>query len=112
MKSAIALLVVAFAMPAFADRFVCDNDTDTPNARWHANVTHEPDNKSGRVPGFLLIHNAHEKGAIVRTEDRRRIKLGAQGEAGTSYNVKLNAEEKKKLKALADGRVNVKDAAR
>jgi len=112
MKSAIALLVVAFATPVFADTFICGNDTDTPNARWHARISHATDRDAGRVPGFLLIHNAKEKGSIVSTDDRRRIKLGAKREVGTSYNVKLNAEEKKKLVKLADGRVNVKDAVR
>jgi len=112
MKSAIALLVVAFATPVFADTFICGNDTDTPNARWHARVSHATERDAGRKPGFLLLHNAHEKGAIVSTDDRRRIKLGAKGEVGTSYNVKLNASEQKLLKKLADGRVNVKDAVR
>lgn len=112
MKTFIALATFALALPAVADTFKCNNDTDKNNARWHGRVSMEPSNESGRVPGFLLIHNAHKDGSIVATTDRRRIKLGHKNKPGTSFSVLLSAKEKEKLLERADKRVNLVDAER
>jgi len=112
MKQLIALVAIALAVPAMADTFKCTNDTDTSNARWQARVSYETLPDAGRVPGFLLVHSAHKDGSIVATTDRRRISVGGQGEAGTSYSLLLNKKEKKLLLERADGRLNLKAATR
>ena len=108
----LGLLVAVSAVPAMADGFKCGNDTDLPNARWHVRVNVTTEANAGRKIGFLLLHNAHEKGAIVRTDDRRRLQVDDAGLPGVTTSVKLNAKERKALRALADQRLNLKGAAR
>jgi len=113
MKSAlyvVGLVVATMATSASADSFKCGNKSDVPNARWYLQVSHTREAGKPRKPGFFLLHNAKKGGAIVKTDDRRRIKMTGKGQRGTTYAVKLNKEEKKDLRALADGRLNLKGA--
>lgn len=110
--AAVALVVGAVATNANADSFKCGNGrTGLPNARWFTQISHTREAGKPRKPGFFLLHNAKKDGAIVRTDDRRRIKMAGKDEQGTRYTVKLNAKEKKALRELADGRLNLKGAA-
>jgi hypothetical protein len=102
--------MVAVAMPAMADSWKCESKAG--KAQWKLQISHSRTPGEGRVPAFLLVHNGKKDGAIVRTDDQRRITLGSKSEPGTSYTVKLNGAEKNLLEDLADQRLTLKGAER
>lgn len=105
MKVRLLAVLAALSLPAvtLANGFACDNDKHQ-RPQWSAQVYNGEDNK---VSTFIFASGKKDvpEHTIARITDARRITQGGKGVAGTTYQIKLNEEEKAKLLKLADKRL-------